>query len=57
MHKLILVAGFFSELIEDWNDKLNSFASEYMDNAAFGGIIVLVLFVFGCWGISTLTKK
>ena len=57
MHKLILVAGFFSELIEDWNDKLNSFASEYMDNSAFGGIIVLVLFIFGCWGISTLTKK
>lgn len=53
MNKLILIVG----IIDDLNDKLNALASKYMDNAAFGGIIVLLLFVFGCWGISYFTKK
>ncbi len=56
MNKLIFIASL-SQLIEEWNEKLNALASEYMDNAVFGGIIVLVLFIFGCWAISYLTKK
>lgn len=56
MHRIFLIAGF-SEVIESWNEKLNSIASEYMDNAAFGGIAVLLLFIFGCWAISYFTKK
>lgn len=53
MDKIILV----TTVIDEWNDKLNAIASKYMDNAAFGGIIVLVLFIFGCWAISYFTKK
>lgn len=54
---MICTLGSISSLIENWNDKLNSIASKYMDNAAFGGIIVLLLFIFGCWAISYFTKK
>ena len=56
MNRLLLIEGL-SEVIEDWNEKLNSFASEYMDNVWFGGAMVIILFVFGCWAISYLTKK
>ena len=54
---MIYILGGISQLIEELNDKLDSIAGKYMDNAASGGIIVLVLFIFGCWIISYLTKK
>lgn len=53
INKIVLLANF----IDDLNDKLNGIASKYMDNAAFGGIIVIVLFAFGCWAVSYFTKK
>lgn len=56
MNKILWIAGL-SELINDWNEKLNSFASQYMDNVWFGGAMVLILFVFGCWAISYFAKK
>lgn len=47
----------FSQTIEKWNDKLNSIASEYMNSPFFGALVVIVIFAFGCWAISYLTKK
>lgn len=46
-----------SELIEEWNDKLNSLAGKYMDSPWMGAVVVFVLFALGCWAISALTKK
>ena len=43
--------------IEKWNDKLDSIAAEYMDSPFFGALVVIVVFIFGCWAISYLTKK
>ncbi len=56
MNKLLLIATF-SETIEKWNEKLDSIASEYMDSPFFGALVVIVVFIFGCWAISYLTKK
>lgn len=56
MHK-ILLASWFSKLIEDWNERLDSFATEYMDNVWVGAALVIIIFVFGCWAISYFTKK
>lgn len=56
MNKLILIATL-SETIEKWNDKLHSIAAEYMDSPFFGALVVIVVFIFGCWAISYLTKK
>ena len=46
-----------SEWIKTWNDKLNSFAAEYMDSPWVGMVLFLGLFAFGCWAISALTKR
>lgn len=46
-----------SDTIKEWNNKLNSLAGQYMDNAAFGTIVVFLLFLVGCWAIGYLTKK
>lgn len=56
MNKLLLIVTF-SETIEKWNDKLDSLASEYMDSPFFGALVVIIVFIFGCWAISYLTKK
>ncbi len=56
MHKILWIA-WFSKLIEDWNERLNSFAAEYMDNVWVGAALVIIIFVFGCWAISYFTKK
>lgn len=56
LNKLLLIASF-SDLLEDWNEKLDSIASQYMDSPFFGALVVIVIFAFGCWAISYLTKK
>lgn len=56
MNKLILIANL-TKTLENWNERLDSFAAEYMDSPWFGALIVVVLFAFGCWAISYLTKK
>lgn len=56
MQKLLVIASF-SETIKEWNDKINAFTGRYMDNAFIGGAVVIVIFAFGCWAISYLTKK
>lgn len=47
----------FSHQVEIWNEKLDSFATEYMDNPWVGAALCLILFVFGCWAVSSLSKK
>lgn len=56
MSRLILISTI-SETIDKWDDKLNSIASEHMDSPFFGALVVIVVFIFGCWAISYLTKK
>lgn len=56
MDKISLLLNF-SQTIEKWNDKLNSIASKYMDSPFFGALVVIILFAFGYWAISYLTKK
>ena len=57
MYKLILIASGLTKFIEDWNDKLNSFAAENLDSPWFGALALIVLFAFGRWGISYFSKK
>ena len=45
------------DTLNDWNDKLNKFASEHMDNVAVGAGILLLLVVVAVWGIRTFNKK
>ena len=50
-----LILGLMDTL-NDWNDKLNGFASDHMDNVAIGTVIVGVLIVIDFWGVQTLNK-
>lgn len=50
------ILGFLDK-IEEWNEKLNAFTAEHMDNALVGAIIVIVLMVIAVWGIGVLNKK
>ncbi len=43
--------------IEEWNEKLNAFASEHMDNVLIGSLIVGVLIFVAFAGINSLNKK
>jgi hypothetical protein len=51
-----LILGIM-DTIDDWNEKLNSFAASHMDNVWFGAAAVGVIFLVGCWGVNTLNKK
>lgn len=57
MCRLILIASSLTKIIEDWNEKLNSFAAENLDSPWFGALALIVLFAFGCWGVSYFSKK
>ena len=50
-----LILGLMDTL-NDWNDKLNGFANDHMDNVAIGTVIVGVLIVIAFWGVQTLNK-
>lgn len=47
----------FMDKIEEWNEKLNAFAGEHMDNVLVGALIVGVLIFIGFSGINALNKK
>lgn len=57
MNKYFIIAFDLSKQIDFWNKKLNSLIGPFMDNAWAGPIMFGLLFIFGCWGISALTKK
>ena len=43
--------------LDDWNEKLNKFISEYGDSALMGALVVGIIFFVSAWGIRTLNKK
>ena len=45
------------EKINEWNDKLNGFASEHLDNVWSGVAILAVIILVAFWAISALNKK
>ena len=45
------------DTLNDWNEKLNSFASSHLDNAFVGTVVVIGVFIVSAWGIKTLNKK
>ena len=51
-----LVLGIMDKL-NDWNDKLNGFASEHMDNVWVGVLIMGGILFVAFWGINVLNKK
>ena len=51
-----LVLGIMDTLNE-WNEKLNAWSAEHLDNVGVGTIVIGVIFVVGAWTISVLNKK
>ena len=51
-----MILGIVDQL-NDWNDKLNSFASEHMDNVAVGTVVFFAILLVMFWGIGSLNKK
>lgn len=44
------------DTLNEWNDKLDAFASEHLDNVWVGALAVGVIFVVAAWGIKELNK-
>ena len=51
-----MILGIIDQL-NDWNEKLNSFASEHMDNVIIGTVIFFGILLVMFWGIGSLNKK
>jgi len=51
-----MILGIIDQL-NDWNEKLNSFASEHMDNVIVGTVIFFGILLVMFWGIGSLNKK
>ena len=49
------ILGIIDKLNE-WNEQLNGFASEHMDNVWVGVAILGVIMIVAVWGINTLNK-
>ena len=45
------------DTINDWNEKLNNFASGHMDNVWVGAAALGIILVVSFWGINTLNKR
>mgnify|MGYP007069897007 CR=1 FL=1 len=45
------------DTLNDWNDKLNDFASSHMDNVWVGAAAVGIAFFLAAWGIRALNKR
>ena len=56
LDKYIYIIGIIDTL-NDWNEKLNNFASEHMDNVWTGVLILGILIVIAVFGINTLNKR
>ena len=56
MDNMLYVLGLMDTL-NDWNEKLNAFASGHMDSVWIGVLVVGLAFVIAAWGIRTLNKK
>lgn len=51
-----MILGIIDQL-NDWNEKLNSLASEHMDNVVVGTVIFFGILLIMFWGIGSLNKK
>lgn len=51
-----MMLGIIDQLNE-WNEKLNSFAAEHMDNVGIGTVIFFAILLVMFWGIGSLNKK
>ncbi len=49
------ILGIIDKLNE-WNDQLNGFAAEHMDNVWVGVLILAGIMAVAVWGINTLSK-
>ena len=45
------------DTLNEWTEKLNSFAASHMDNVWVGTVIGGVLLVLAIWGINALNRK
>ncbi len=50
------ILGLLDQLNE-WNEKLAEFTNGRTDNAVFGTIVVVGVFIISAWGIKALNKK
>ena len=51
-----MILGIIDQL-NDWNEKLNSFAEKHLNNVGVGTAIIGIIFVVAVWGIGALNKK
>ena len=56
INKYSLILGIVDK-IEEWNEKLNAFAGEHMDNVLIGSLVVGVLIFVAFSGVNALNKK
>lgn len=45
------------DTLNEWNEKLNGWASSHMDNVWFGIAILAGILLVSFWGIGTLNKR
>ena len=57
MYKYYPVMLGIVDTLNEWNDKLNKIADEYMGNVGFGALIFFVLIGVAFWGVGTFNKK
>ncbi len=50
-----LILGLI-DILNDWNEKLNSLVEGRLDNVLVGTIVLVAIFVISAWGINTLNK-
>ena len=51
-----MILGIVDQL-NDWDEKLDKFAAEHLDNVGIGTVLFFGLLLFGFFGIATLNKK
>ncbi len=57
MYKFFPLLLGVMDTLNDWNEKLNNFVGNHMNNVAVGTAIVGIIFVVSVWGVNTLNKK
>ena len=56
LNKYLLTLGIIDTLSK-WNEELNKFASEHLDNVAVGTLIIGIIIFVSFIGIGSLNKK
>lgn len=45
------------DTLNEWNEKLNKFAGEHLDNVLVGTVVLFAIIVVAFWAIGALNKK